>query len=191
MRRSNHTRYAVKLSMLALLMFGFGFALVPLYELICRVAGINSISSNSVKAVDELVTTVDTSREITVQFDATVPEALSWDFKPSVKQMVVHPGQRYSTTYVAVNHGQQGMTVQAVPGVTPWQASEHFNKVICFCFEQQYLKPNEQAEMTLQFIVSPSLPSDLHTVTLSYSVLRVGKVVQSSVIQMARHDRGS
>jgi len=154
-------------------MFGFGFAMVPLYNLLCEVAGINGLPS--VQGAARKPMGVDTSREILVEFDATIHADLPWVFKPTVPSMKVHPGQVYETTYYAENRAAQEIIGQAIPSITPWQATEHFNKNECFCFTQQTLAAGEGKEMKLRFVISPDLPEKYRTVTLSYTFMDAGE----------------
>lgn len=157
-------------------MFGFAFALVPLYNLICQVGGINGVASNTGGRVEvsELSTTstaIDQSRWVTVQFDATINANLPWRVEPEVRTMKVHPGEKYVTNYKATNLSDQKIIGQAIPGVTPWQATQQLHKIECFCFTQQTLQPNEVKEMPLHFMVDAELDKAYETITLSYSFM--------------------
>jgi cytochrome c oxidase assembly protein subunit 11 len=157
----------VKLVVVALLMFGFGFALVPMYRAICAITGINNLVQRDVGAREAKNTQVDTSRKISIEFDANARGPLQ--FKPEQNTLDVHPGEVMTVMYEVTN--QQGRTVQAqaIPSYAPMQATEYFKKIECFCFTQQTLKPNETRRMPVVFVVDPKLPKDVKTITLSYT----------------------
>lgn len=155
-------------------MFAFGFALVPLYQVFCQVTGYNG-SSQGRQADTAYQGEVQTERLLTVQFDATINSGLPWDFAPQVRSMQVHPGQVYEATYVAKNNAGKAIVAQAVPGITPWQATPHFHKLECFCFSQQTLQAGERMEMPLRFVVSPDLPAEIDTLTLSYTFMNTDR----------------
>jgi cytochrome c oxidase assembly protein subunit 11 len=161
---------------LAVGMFGFGFAMVPLYGLLCQVTGVQSIEQRSVLGDQASTATrreVDQDRWVTVKFDATVHPELPWKVEPLVRKLRVRPGEMHLVNFVAENGSGQAITGQAIPSVAPWQATGFFSKMECFCFSQQTLAGNERKEMPLRFSVSPDLPADIGSLTLSYSVLRV------------------
>jgi len=161
---------------LAVGMFGFGFAMVPLYGLFCQVTGVQSVEQRS--ALGDQASTaapreVDQDRWVTVKFDVTVHPELPWKIEPLVRKLRVRPGEMHLVNFVAENGSGQEITGQAIPSVAPWQATGFFSKMECFCFSQQTLAGNERKEMPLRFSVSPDLPADIGSLTLSYSVLRV------------------
>lgn len=151
-------------------MFGFGFAMVPLYDMLCSVTGLNGSTTGRVQESD-LYGLVDSSRTITVQFDSTTNADLPWEFYPMTKVMKVHPGEISSVSYFAKNNSNKAIIAQAIPGITPWQATSHFNKTECFCFTQQKLEPGESKEMALRFVIDTNLPKDFNTITLSYTFM--------------------
>lgn len=152
-------------------MFGFGFAMVPLYNLLCSVTGLNGSTTGRVEDESLLNTQVDLSRIIVVQFDATNNAGLPWEFYPMVKKVEVHPGEIKEVVYYAKNNSERTIIAQAIPGISPWQATSHFNKTECFCFTQQKLKPGESKEMPLRFIIDSDLPAGISTLTLSYTFM--------------------
>lgn len=162
------TRY---LFLLVVGMFGFGFAMVPLYDLLCSVTGLNGSTTGRVQDESLLTSLVDYNRTITVQFDATNNAELPWEFHPMVKKVTVHPGEIKEVSYFAKNNSDKAIVAQAIPGVTPWQATSHFNKTECFCFANQKLEPGESKEMPLRFVISTDLPEDFNTITLSYTFM--------------------
>lgn len=165
---NNNTVLASKLGLFALVVFGFGYALVPLYDVFCELTGVNGKTGElSTQAVNQLV--IDYDRTITVQFDANVNSHLPWTFKPLKKQMTVHPGEVSEAVFMVVNNSNATITGQAVPSVAPLQGSLFFNKTECFCFTQQTLAANEQREMVVRFVVATDLPKKISALTLSYT----------------------
>ena len=148
-------------------MFGFGFALVPLYDVFCEVTGLNGKTGDNPVVVNTLQ--VDTSREIEVEFVASLNEGMPWEFKPLQHSVTVHPGQPTRIEYVAINRTDETITGQAVPSVSPGQAAEYFQKKECFCFTEQKLEPGEEKRMPVIFVVDPELPDDVSQLALSYT----------------------
>jgi len=166
-----------KLVVIAVGMFAFGYALVPIYRAICEVTGINILALGEKQVpgrsrVDPVNTQVDTSRTITVEFDANVRGP--WHFKPAVRSMEVHPGQLATVMYEFQNVQNRTMAAQAIPSYAPRQAANHFNKLECFCFNQYTLAPGERREWPVAFVIDPKLPKDVKTITLSYTFFEVG-----------------
>lgn len=148
-------------------MFGFGmFALPPMYDAFCEITGFggrtNTVAETAVEAPD-------LSREIRIEFVSTVNEFAPWDFAPEVDSMTVHPGKMYYATFTARNKTGEHKIAQAIPSVTPILASQHFQKIECFCFTSQEFQANEERAMPLQFIVDPDLPEFVDTITLQYT----------------------
>jgi cytochrome c oxidase assembly protein subunit 11 len=158
----------------ALVMFGFSFAMVPLYSLICKQTGINTSAADGdlLKASSAEVSSkdIDLTRNIEVQFVAVNHNGLPWDFYPMTKSIIVHPGQNNKVFFYAKNTTTHDMTVQAIPSMTPTDAIEHFHKIQCFCFTQQSLKGLASKEMPLIFRVGKNLPKDIHVITLAYTL---------------------
>ncbi|MEA3302129.1 MAG: cytochrome c oxidase assembly protein [Pseudomonadota bacterium] len=172
--QGNNKRTTLLLGGLVALMFGFGFAMVPLYDLLCQVTGTQSISIRTGMGKGPAVTSeIDKSRLITIKFDSTVNPNLPWDFGPEIRSMKVHPGEIYAVNFVASNRSNSSVTGQAIPSVAPWQATPYFSKLECFCFTRQTLKGNERTDMPLRFMVSPDLPAEIRSLTLSYSFMRL------------------
>ncbi|MBX3644822.1 MAG: cytochrome c oxidase assembly protein [Rubrivivax sp.] len=166
-----------KLLVVALAMFGFGFALVPMYRAICDALGVNVLSAVEQKREDvvtgrRLNTQVDTTRTITVEFDANARGP--WDFKPAVASMQVHPGEMATVMYEFRNKQDRTMAAQAIPSYAPKQAMPHFNKLECFCFNEYTLKPGESKQWPVVFVIDTKLPKDVTTITLSYTFFEVG-----------------
>ncbi len=167
--RTNANRRVVRrLLVAAIAMFGFGFALVPLYDVFCDVTGING-KTGRIAAEAALSQHVDRDRTVTVEFLSTVHSDLAWDFKPAVKRVKVHPGEVTEVHYLARNRTAETVAGQAVPSLAPGIAAKYFNKTECFCFTRQTLGPNEEKLMPLRFVVDPELPEDVGTVSLSYT----------------------
>ena len=166
-----HKSLVRKLVLTVVAMFGFGFALVPLYDIFCEVTGINGKTS-SVAA--ESSSSVDEFRLVTVEFIARTQGHLPWTFKPVVKKMKVHPGQMHQVNFEVANLSANNMVVQAVPSVSPGMAATYFNKIECFCFNQQPLTQGQVASLGLQFYIDKELPSQYSTVTLSYTLYDIG-----------------
>lgn len=157
-----------KLVLVTIAMFGFGFALVPLYDVLCEVTGLNG-KTGQVTAQSVESARIDTSRWVTIEFTGSVNSGLPWEFRPAVKRVRVHPGQVAEASYFARNLAREAIVGQAVPSVTPRLAAAHFKKIECFCFDRQELRPKEGKEMPLRYIVQPDLPPEVQTITLSYT----------------------
>ncbi len=164
-------RTARTLFFAAVFMFGFGFALVPLYDVFCEVVGLNGkTNEEAYQAVDVIV---DENREVKIQFIAINNDSMTWRFGPNDKVMRVHPGALNSTSFFALNPKEHEMIAQAVPSVQPARAAQYFHKTECFCFNQQTLKGGEAVDMPLQFIIDQDLPKDIKTISLSYTLFDV------------------
>ena len=180
--RSENTKMVGKLAVVAAGMFAFGYALVPLYEAICEMTGINILSlserqvpGNGTAGRDVKLPTntqVDRSRTITVEFDANARGP--WFFKPAVRSLQVHPGELTTVIYEFQNTQDRRMSAQAIPSYAPPQAAAHFNKVECFCFNQYTLEPGEKKQWPVAFVIDPKLSKDVTTITLSYTFFEVG-----------------
>lgn len=163
-----------KLIVVAIMMFGFGYALVPIYQKICEVMGVNILTPKDVTIEDAKNTQIDTSRLITVEFDANAQGP--WRFRPTVNSVQVHPGEMTQVVYEVVNTQARAIDGQAIPSYAPQQVAAHFKKVECFCFQQQTLGPNEAKQMPVVFYVDAALPKDVKTITLSYTFFEIGVV---------------
>lgn len=187
--RSDNLRMVGKLVVVALLMFGFGYALVPMYQAICSALGINVLSvserltSEGARGVTPSNGQVDTSRTITVEFDANVRGP--WEFKPEKRSLQVHPGELATVTYEFRNVQNRTMAAQAIPSYAPQQAMPYFNKLECFCFSEYTLQAGEGKRWPVVFVIDPKLPKDVHTITLSYTFFEVGGKVPPAPDQAA------
>ncbi|GIX23308.1 MULTISPECIES: cytochrome c oxidase assembly protein [Caldimonas] len=189
--RRDNRRMVGKLLVITVVMFGFGYALVPMYRAICDALGINvlSLSERQVPGTAStrgaaVNTQIDTSRTITVEFDANARGP--WDFKPAVRSLTVHPGELATVMYEFRNVQNRTMAAQAIPSYAPKQATAHFNKLECFCFNEYTLQPGESKQWPVVFVIDPKLPRDVTTITLSYTFFEVkGKGMASDRLQSA------
>jgi cytochrome c oxidase assembly protein subunit 11 len=166
-RRSN-TMLLAKLAVVVVVMFGFGFALVPFYDQICKATGLRDIDRPD--AVRN--TQVDLGRSVRLELDANASK-LPWRFRPLTPIVTVHPGEVTQVVYEAENTSDHTVTGQAVPSYGPRLAAEYFRKLDCFCFTRQVLAPHEKRQMPVVFVVDPKLPKDVTTITLSYTFFEV------------------
>jgi cytochrome c oxidase assembly protein subunit 11 len=160
-----------KLVVVAVLMFGFGYALVPIYKKICEITGVNLLTPKTVTAAEVKNTQVDTTRTISIEFDATAHGP--WRFRPTVSSMQVHPGELVQVVYEVVNTQPRAVDAQAIPSYAPQQAAAYFKKMECFCFQQQTLEANQAKQMPVVFFIDPALPRDVTTITLSYTFFEI------------------
>lgn len=168
---------AKKLVLVVFAMFGFGFALVPLYDVFCDITGLNGKTADS--AATKLADGVDETRTVRVQFISHLSKGIPWQFEPMVTEVNVHPGEMKLVKFYAKNNATRAIVGQAVPSVSPGQAALYFQKIECFCFNQQPLQASEEVEMALQFYVDPELPEDISTLTLSYTLYDITGKVES------------
>ena len=176
----SHGRLIGKLLAAVAAAFAFGFALVPLYDVLCAATGFNGKTDGSKTlggftlggfgaATADPPSRIDRSRTVTVEFTGTVMPGLPWDMRPLTFNLEIHPGEMQLVKYLVRNTSDRPITGQAIPSVTPGQAAQHFDKIECFCFAQQTLAPGESREMPLTFIVKPEIDKDIRHVTLSYA----------------------
>lgn len=176
LRREN-VKMVGKLAIVAAGMFGFGYALVPIYKAICEMTGVNILALGERdflggRASVPANTQVDMSRTITVEFDAN--SRGPWEFKPGQRSLQVHPGELTTIMYEFQNVQSRRMSAQAIPSYAPRQASAHFNKLECFCFNQYTLEPGEKKNWPVVFVIDPKISKDVTTITLSYTFFEVG-----------------
>jgi cytochrome c oxidase assembly protein subunit 11 len=160
-----------KLVVVAVVMFGFGYALVPVYRQMCELLGINVLTQQDDTVKRPANTQVDTSRTITVELDGNAQGP--WRFRPTTRSIDVHPGELATVLYEVVNTQDRTVQAQAIPSYAPQSATPHFKKVECFCFKQQTLKPHEARQMPVVFFIDPALPREVKTITLSYTFFEV------------------
>lgn len=166
-------RLAGKLLGLTVLAFAFGYALVPFYDVFCRLTGINGKTAGQPAAAAP-ASAIDLSRSVTVEFTGTAMPGLAWEIQPVETRLRLHPGEIQQARFRVRNTTAASITGQAVPSVSPGQAAAHFSKLDCFCFRQQTLGPGETKELPLTFIVTPGLDREVHTITLAYAFFRAG-----------------
>lgn len=171
-RALENQRLLRRLLVTAVLMFGFGFALVPLYKKICEVTGINVLAAKESPASARMNTQVDASRMVSVEFDTNTTGPFR--FIPLTGSVRVHPGEVTQVVFEVRNLQHRRLQAQAIPSYAPHQAAPHFRKIECFCFSQQSLGPNEVRQMPVVFSIDPALPKNVKTVTLSYTFFEVG-----------------
>ena len=157
-------RLVRRLVFVVIAMFGFGFLLVPIYDVMCQAFGINGKTAGAYTGVQS----ADEARAVRVQFLATNAAGMRWEFGPLADQLSVHPGASQEIRFVAYNPTDKPMTAQAIPSVSPSRAAAYFHKTECFCFTLQTLQAGETRDMPVRFIIDPALPADVNTVTLSY-----------------------
>ncbi len=174
-------RHTGLLLVLAVGMFGFAYALVPLYETFCELTGLNGKTAG--QTVYSAPQSPAEDRQVRIQFLAHVSRGMPWEFRPTEGQLLVQPGILYTTEFYVRNRAGQAITGQAVPSVTPGQAALYLNKVECFCFTQQLLQAGEEMLMAVTFFVDPGLPEEINTLSLSYTVFRVEPLQAPEVVK--------
>ena len=178
--RVDNLRMLRKLAVVAVGMFGFGYALVPMYKAICEITGVNILAlgekelpgSSNARLTEIKNTQVDLTRTITVEFDANTRGP--WHFKPMQNSVQVHPGELTTVMYEFQNVQDRTMSAQAIPSYAPHEAAAYFNKVECFCFNQYTLAPGEKKQWPVVFVVDSKLAKNVNTITLSYTFFEVG-----------------
>ncbi len=169
----------LKLLVVTVFMFCFGYALVPAYKAICELTGLNVVTSKNEYGIRALGATkpvenntqIDYSRTVTIEFDSNARGPFR--FRPVKNFIEVHPGELNQIIYEVVNEQNQTIVAQAIPSYAPKIATQHFTKLECFCFQQQSLAPKESREMPVMFVIDPNLPKDVKTITLSYTFFEI------------------
>ena len=180
----NHNRLIIRLLVMVAAAFAFAFALVPLYNVLCRVTGFNGkvtgektirdgFGIGGLKTDKVPTSAIDLGRIVRVEFTGTVMPGLPWDMRPLTLSLDIHPGELQQVTYLVRNTSNRTIVGQAVPSISPGQAAQHFEKIECFCFSQQTLGPGEAREMPLAFIVKPEVDRNISHITLSYAFFGV------------------
>lgn len=172
MANNNHTKLLMMLTAIVIGMFGFGFALVPIYNSLCKALNING-KTNAEAVAYNSNTPIQTHRDVLVEFVATNNSGVPWAFYPKTQKMRVHPGEIAKLAFYAENKTNHAMTVQAIPSVTPGLAAKYLKKTECFCFTQQTLNGHEAMNMPLLFHLDADLPEHIKTITLSYTLFDV------------------
>ena len=165
-RQKANKKLVIKLVLGVVAALLFAFALVPLYNVICSMTGLNG-KTNTIPAKASLQ--VDLTREVAVELTSSVMPGLGWNFYPETPKVMVHPGEIQTVTFIAKNVTNEVVTGQAIPSISPGQATPYFKKIECFCFQRQALNPGEVKKMPLRFYVSPDVPEDIRVITLSYA----------------------
>lgn len=169
-------RLVIWLSAIAVGMFFFGYALVPLYNVLCSTLGINGKSGLT---ADQDAQTIDRSRTVSVQFVATTNAYLNWEFRPLTTSVDLHPGENIKLSFYAKNLSDHTMTVQAIPSITPGLAAKYLKKTECFCFTQQTFLAHQAMNMDVIFHIDPELPKNVNTLTLSYTLFEAKKKIKN------------
>ena len=164
----SNNRTVKKLLLVVVAMFGFGFALVPLYDVFCDITGLNGKTNDTAAIYED--GGIDKSRTVKVQFITRNAKGIPWKFEPVINEINVHPGEVKLVSFYAKNKAEHDIIGQAVPSVSPGLAANYFHKIECFCFTQQPLAAGKDVEMSLQFYVDVELPTDINTLTLSYTL---------------------
>ncbi len=165
-----------KLLVVAVAMFGFGFALVPFYQKICEVTGINSV----LKPDEVTNTQLDAARFVTIEFDSNLRSNLPWTFRPLQASVRIHPGELATVMYEIRNNSDRAVAGQAIPSYGPQLAARYFKKLECFCFTQQTLQPGEARQLPVVFVIEKGLPDDVNTITLSYTFFEIEGAVKKA-----------
>lgn len=177
MKSRDNKNVTLRLVVLAIGMFGFAFALVPLYNVICDLTGLNGRTVTQAALLDEITPSAAVhDRQVRVEFLAKAARGLPWEFRPLVNEMTVQIGKMNRATFYVRNRGHAAVTGQAVPSVAPGQAALYLKKIECFCFEQQELSAGGEMEMGVSFYVDAELPADISQLTLSYTMFNIGDV---------------
>lgn len=170
-------RHMFMLFALAVGMFGFAFALVPLYNVICEITGLNGKTSAQAALIEEVNRSISPiDREVRIEFLARAARGMPWEFRPLQDELTVRPGEMHTATFFVRNRANKTVTGQAVPSVSPGQAALYLKKIECFCFEQQELPAGGELEMGVSFIVAADLPANINELTLSYTMFLVGDI---------------
>lgn len=170
-RDTLNNKMVLKLLVVVIGMFGFGFALVPLYDVFCDITGLNGKTNASAAAYNNLL--VDESRTVTVEFITRTNTGMPWEFRSETQRIKVHPGALHQVAFYVRNPARRDMVAQAIPSVSPGLAALYLNKTECFCFNQQPLSAGQEAYMPMQFYIDTQLPDDIHYLTLQYTLYDV------------------
>ncbi|GGB90361.1 cytochrome c oxidase assembly protein [Pseudoduganella buxea] len=176
--RESNRKLLGKLAVVAVMMFGFGYALIPVYRHLCEVLGLNQLTQKDGTVAAPTNTQIDKSRSITVELDSNVQGTLR--FRPTQRSVTVHPGEMATVVYEVVNSQSRPVTAQAIPSYAPQSATPHFKKVECFCFRQETLQANQAKQMPVVFYLDPALPKEVKTITLSYTFIEIGGLDKSA-----------
>lgn len=170
-QQNANNKMVLKLIVIVIGMFGFGFALVPLYDVFCDVAGINGKTDKTAAVYSSVE--IDESREVTVEFITRTNTGMPWEFRAETKRVKVHPGELNTVSFYVRNPASSNIVAQAIPSVSPGTAALYLNKTECFCFNQQPLDAGSEAYMPMQFYVDPQIPQEITYLTLQYTLYDV------------------
>jgi len=185
--RLNRTMFG-KLIVVAIAMFGFGYALIPVYRQVCEVLGINVLTQKGEFVAAPTNSQVDKSRTITIELDGNSQGP--WRFRPTTRSIDVHPGELATVMYEVVNTQGRAVKAQAIPSYAPQSATPHFMKVECFCFQEQTLAANEARQMPVVFFIDPKLPREVKNITLSYTFFEIGGAFKAAAAPKAGNGNG-
>jgi len=177
-----------KLVVVAIAMFGFGYALIPVYRQVCEVLGINVLTQKGEFVAAPTNTQIDKSRTITIELDGNSQGP--WRFRPTTRSIDVHPGELATVMYEVVNTQGRAVKAQAIPSYAPQSATPHFMKVECFCFQEQTLAANEARQMPVVFFIDPKLPREVKNITLSYTFFEIGGAFKAAAAPKAGNGNG-
>ncbi|MGE0625080.1 MAG: cytochrome c oxidase assembly protein [Pseudomonadales bacterium] len=161
-----------RLVLLVVGMFAFGWALIPLYDLLCEITGLGG-NTGGQYTYDPASERVDRSRLVKVNFVVNTNDGMPWQFWADKNGMRVHPGELNEATFYVKNTTDRAMVGQAVPSVVPLTATDYFHKTECFCFQSQVLAPGEEMEMPMRFFVDADLPQNVQSISLSYALFDI------------------
>ena len=176
---ARNTALIRKLVLMSVAMFGFGFLMVPLYDVFCDITGIGGRIDTDAPAVVE-AQTPDLERTVTIEFVTTLNEQAPWEFRPTAASMEIHPGEFYDTTFYARNLTQRELVGQAVPSIAPGEVAKYLKKTECFCFTSQEFGPGEEKDMPVRFVIDPDIPDYVDRITLSYTFFVSQKVASNT-----------
>ncbi len=176
MRQTGNKSLAVKLGLVSVAMFAFGFAMVPIYDVFCELTGLNGKTGRA-DAEQAAQYVPDVNRTVSVELLANLNQSLNWDFYPATNKMEAHPGKPYTVNYFVKNKTSQRAVAQAVPSVSPVRASAYFDKLECFCFTQQVFEPGQERELAVSFVIAPKLPDNVKTISLAYTFFDISDTV--------------
>ena len=172
-RKRSNMRIVAALTATVIAMFGFGYALVPLYDLFCEITGVGGKPAVAAQQSDSAVVEIDETRDVTIEFTGNATNGMPWIIRPEVRKTRVNPGEIREVLYRVKNTSGRNIVGQAIPSVSPMQVAKHFVKLECFCFRNQTLAAGEERLMPVRFYVDSKAPDDIKTITLSYSFFEV------------------
>ncbi|MBD1391134.1 cytochrome c oxidase assembly protein [Neiella sp. HB171785] len=179
----NHGKLAGRLVLVVVAMFGFGFALVPLYDVFCEITGLNGKTND--EAVQVVAIEADLQRQVRVQFMTRNAKGVSWPFESQLSTIQVNPGVMTQVEFIVENPTNKAVVAQAIPSVSPGLGAQYLRKLECFCFNQQPLQPGERKVMPMQFYIAPDMPKEIGTLTLAYTLYDITEHDNNSSAEVA------